>query len=223
MASERAGLGALYDQTRVRVGVLLAELPADAYGAPVPACPGWTVHDVVAHLAVLADDVTAGRLTGPPDETRTADQVARGRSRSVAELLEDWERTAPAMAGVVTAARMWPALMDVVSHEHDIRGAVDRPGARDSDAVVAVVAALLRLDPPVPLVVRTEDREVRRGPAADQGGPVLELTTTTWETLRWRMGRRSRAQLVAMDWSGDPGPVLDSLTIFGPAAADLVE
>lgn len=38
---------------------------------------------------------------------------------------------------------------------------------------------------------------------------------------RWRMGRRSRAQLTAMDWSGGPSPVLGHLTVFGPAASDI--
>jgi hypothetical protein len=37
------------------------------------------------------------------------------------------------------------------------------------------------------------------------------------------MGRRSRAQLLAMDWSGDPAPVLDHLAVFGPAAQDVME
>jgi len=37
------------------------------------------------------------------------------------------------------------------------------------------------------------------------------------------MGRRSRAQLAAMSWSGDPAPVIDHLTVFGPAGASIVE
>lgn len=27
----------------------------------------------------------------------------------------------------------------------------------------------------------------------------------------------------AIDWSGDPSPVLDHLTVFGPSAADIIE
>jgi hypothetical protein len=37
------------------------------------------------------------------------------------------------------------------------------------------------------------------------------------------MGRRSRGQLAALDWSGDPSPVLDHLVVFGPAMADIAE
>jgi hypothetical protein len=52
--------------------------------------------------------------------------------------------------------------------------------------------------------------------------PVV-LTTTRFEAFRWRMGRRSRAQLAALAWSADPAAVLDNLAIFGPAASDIVE
>ena len=55
------------------------------------------------------------------------------------------------------------------------------------------------------------------------GEPALELTTTWYEAFRWRMGRRSRSQLAALDWSGDPSPVLDHLVIFGPATVDVIE
>jgi len=37
------------------------------------------------------------------------------------------------------------------------------------------------------------------------------------------MGRRSRSQLTALDWSGDPSAVLDHLVVFGPATADVIE
>jgi hypothetical protein len=39
-----------------------------------------------------------------------------------------------------------------------------------------------------------------------QVGPdgELELATTWYEAFRWRMGRRSRDQLAALAWSGDP-------------------
>lgn len=41
--------------------------------------------------------------------------------------------------------------------------------------------------------------------------------------MSWRMGRRSRDQLAALDGSGDPALVLDQLVIFGPARADIIE
>ncbi|MFY9921344.1 MAG: hypothetical protein WAL26_23560, partial [Mycobacterium sp.] len=96
-----------------------------------------------------------------------------------------------------------------------------RPGARDSDAVVYSSDRLLtNLRTPMPLRVTVEDAEYRSGP---ENGAEIHLRTTRFEALRWRTGRRSRAQLAAMDWSDDPTPVLDHLCMFGPAKTDIVE
>jgi hypothetical protein len=78
------------------------------------------------------------------------------------------------------------------------------------------------LDVPVPVRVRTEDGEYLAGSDA-AGRPELRLTTSRFETFRWRMGRRSRAQLSALGWSADPAPVLDHLAVFGPAVRDVIE
>ena len=72
----------------------------------------------------------------------------------------------------------------------------------------------------MPLRVTVEDAQYRSGP---DDRAEIGLRTTRFEALRWRTGRRSRAQLAAMDWSGDPTPVLDHLYLFGPADADIVE
>jgi uncharacterized protein (TIGR03083 family) len=201
--------------------MLVLELPNDALEAPVPTCPGWSVRDVVAHLAGNAEDMAAAPFTTPPSDEQTAAQVARLRGRSVMQLLDDWDRDASPIEDRSSSAELRMPLIDIISHEHDIRAAVGRPGARDSEAVRITSHLLLRsLRPPVPLRVVVEDAEYRSGP---EQGPELVLTTTRFEALRWRMGRRSRAQLAAMRWSGDPAAVLGGLMIFGPAAADVVE
>ena len=74
------------------------------------------------------------------------------------------------------------------------------------------------LSPSVPVRIGIEDGEYGAG---DDAG--LALSTTRYEAFRWRMGRRSRAQLAAMDWSADPTPVLGELTVFGPSPADIIE
>ncbi|HEU5332287.1 MAG TPA: maleylpyruvate isomerase family mycothiol-dependent enzyme [Actinocrinis sp.] len=214
------GIDGFYHDARLRIAALVEDLPPEARAAPVPACPGWEVRDVVAHLAGVAEDAVTGRLTGPPTESQTAEQVDRCRALSCEVVLERWALAAPGFERRIGAAQIWPAVVDVLSHEHDIRGAVGRPGARDVPAVRAVTDLLLRFKPPVPMTIEVEDSTFRLGdPAAD----ALALRTSRWEALRWRTGRRSRAQLAAMDWSRDPGPVLDHLAFFGPAGADVVE
>lgn len=211
----------LYRGARERVTALVLA-HAEEGAAPAPATPGWTVHDLVAHLTGVAQDLASGALpSGGPTAEWTAGHVARGAGTPTAALLDTWASLGPAVEGVLAGRAVWPVVLDVGAHEHDIRGAGGDTAARDSDVVRAGAAVLLRsLRVPRPLVVRTEDGEVRVGP--EDGEPAL-LTTTRFEAFRWRLGRRSRRQLAAMDWAGDPAPYLDSLCAFGPAAADVLE
>ena len=54
--------------------------------------------------------------------------------------------------------------------------------------------------------------------------PVV-LRASAWELFRATLGRRSAAQIAALDWSGtdDPAAYVEPMVIFGPAAADVVE
>ncbi len=224
--ADRVPLSTLYQDARERVTELLSGPLDDT--RPVPATPGWTVHDVLAHLAGVAEDLAAGRRPehGPTPEW-TGGHVERGRDVGVAELLDRWAGHSEALAPLLDGDPIWPPVMDVGSHEQDLRSALGRPGARDCALVVIGSKVLLSgLRPPAPLLVTTQDHQVRVGPQGSEAVPDGErtrLTTTTFEAFRWRLGRRSRAQLAAMAWSTDPAPFLDHLCIFGPAAGDVLE
>jgi uncharacterized protein (TIGR03083 family) len=214
-------LAGMYRETRERLTRLVAGLDEAQLGTPVPACPGWSVADVMGHLAAIPEDALAGRLTGPPSQEQTAAQVARFRGRAMARILAGWADLAPRFEEIVAAFGVFPAVIDVASHEQDIRGAVGQPGARDTEVIKQMAAWLIaRIRVPVPLRVTVGDTQFLAGPG---GEPALELTTTWYEAFRWRMGRRSRDQLAALAWSGDPAPVLDHLVVFGPATAAIVE
>jgi len=221
--SERVPLPDLYSSTRIRLTAFLdgSRIPDDR---PVAATPGWTVHDVVAHLAGVAQDLASGwRPTGGPTPEWTAGHVARGRGVPTEDLLAEWERSSPPVEAMLAKAAIWPVVLDAAAHEHDIRGAVGDTGARDCPVVHIGAAVMLKgLNVPRPLIVETEQREVRVGATGDADDPD-RLITSDFEAFRWRLGRRSRQQLAAMRWSADPAPYVDSLCIFGPAQRDLVE
>lgn len=214
-------LSRLYHDTRERLVVLLSQLDEAALATRVPACPAWLVRDVVAHLCAVNQDVLAGRQTRINTDAETAAQVARFRNHGMARILAAWQDVAPQFEQFVRARKAWTAVIDIASHEQDIRAAVGRAGARDTEVIWHSSDWLLtRLRPPVALIVAVEDAQYRAGPP---DGTPLRLATSRFEAFRWRMGRRSRAQLAALDWSGDPSPVLDHLTFFGPSAADIIE
>ncbi|MUL76267.1 maleylpyruvate isomerase family mycothiol-dependent enzyme [Mycobacterium sp. CBMA226] len=198
----------------------LVSAPDVSVDAAVAACPGWSVRDVLAHVAGVAQDWAAGRRSAPPSDEQTAEQVARFDGLGVDGILRAWGDAAAELPRLAREG-IGPPLGDVVVHEHDIRDALGRPGHRDSAAVQYVSHQLLRaLLPPVPVRILVEDGEYRCGP---EGESAIDLKTTRFEAVRWRTGRRSRRQMAAMAWSGDPAPVLDRLYLFGPAIADLVE
>ena len=219
--TERTPLSQYYREGRERLTALVrAHLDKDA--TPVPANPGWTVHDVIAHLTGVAQDIANGTVSkqGPTPEW-TNGHVQRGAGVSTDELLERWSTLSADAERVVDSFTVWPAVMDVVCHEHDVRAALGDTGGRDNEFIaVAAKLVLGSMNPSRPLVIETESRQFRVGP--EEGEPIT-LRTTSWEAFRWRFGRRSRAQLAAMDWSGDATLILDELCIFGPAAADVSE
>jgi uncharacterized protein (TIGR03083 family) len=220
-ATDPRSVARIYQDTKDRVTSLVTCLDEAALGTAVTACPGWSVRDVVAHLAATADDVGRGRLTGPPTDDETAAQIARFDGEQLSDIIAHWTDAAAHLDHLAESRGFEPPVGDVTSHEHDLRGALGRPGARDSAAVHYSSERLLtNLRVPVRLRVTVEDAEYRSGP--EDGAEIL-LRTTRFEALRWRTGRRSRAQLGAMDWSIDPADVLDHLYMFGPADIDVDE
>ncbi len=221
-------LGEEYRRGRERLSALLAGEPPDAWDRPVRACPGWTVRGVVGHLVGTVEDALAGRISGPPTEDLTALQVARHAEAVGPDLLDRWAELAPPFEEVVTAGAIWPAVLDVVSHEHDVRLALDRPGARTDPVVPAAAVALvealaapwnLELD----LIVGGGDDAGGTVRSASVDGPTYRLRTTAFEVLRLRLGRRSGAEVRALDWDPIPPPDLTPLFVFGPRPTPLRE
>jgi uncharacterized protein (TIGR03083 family) len=124
---------ALYRGVRERITAFVRGLPDGADQTVVPACPAWTVHDVIAHLVGITDDAIAGRMQGVTTDPWTAAQVERGRGVPTAELLERWDRQGPMIEPGLVASPL--AVVDAVTHEHDLYGALGRAVERDSAAV----------------------------------------------------------------------------------------
>jgi hypothetical protein len=229
MNLEAFDLGEHYRGSRERLTFLVNGLIADSLdmkSIPVPACPAWSVHDVVAHLTAVVEDVMAGKLKGPPSDEETSAQVERRRHMRTGEMLEEWAEISSPFENALNSVRAWPGFLDVLAHEHDVRGAVGHPAGRDAIDVLASAEWLLSVwKTPIPVVVINGEVEKVLGDAegATIGGARLTLTTTPFEVFRFRLGRRSPAQLRSMDWSGDPSPVLDHAVIFGPEPYDVVE
>ena len=192
---------------------------------PVPTCPGWTVKDVVAHLSGVLADFAAGRLDGVATPEWTARQVEERRAWSLKQCLEEWAANVDRARPIFDTPGAPILLADVVSHEHDLRTALGRPGARDSDEVRAAAATLLRgLEGLLrgagcpPLRVESDVERV-----LGDGEPAGTLRASSFELLRAITGRRTAAQVRALDWDGDPDAWVHAFFVFGPASEDVRE
>jgi uncharacterized protein (TIGR03083 family) len=219
--AERIPLSVHYRDGRERLSSFVRD-HLDRDTVPVPATPGWTVHDAVAHLTAIAEDIAGGwRPSRPPTAEETEQHVVRSAGVPTVEVLARWAAASPAVEAYLDEVPSWAIVLDVGAHEQDVRNALGDREARDVPLVAVGSKLLLKsLRVPAALLVCTEQAEVRVGP--DGGDPVI-LRTTSYEAFRWRLGRRSPRQLAAMDWSADPAPFLDHLCVFGPAAQDVVE
>jgi hypothetical protein len=99
-----------YLAAHVRLVELAATLSDADAATAVPGTPGWTVHDVLAHLAASPTDILAGRLTGMPSDEFTAGQIDERRDRTVDALVAEWSGNVAAMAEGARAGLLPPNL-----------------------------------------------------------------------------------------------------------------
>lgn len=151
-------MAAAYEQGRSRLTSLLRERGSDIATVRVPACPAWTVKDLVAHLQHVAEDYSAGRfvyrslawdrpetyddpMRGARNEAWADDGVAARRDVPLSELLERWELCAARLGRMMTTEPVladprenemlaWAALGDFAIHYQDLHGALALPGDR---------------------------------------------------------------------------------------------
>jgi hypothetical protein len=116
-------LDVMYRSARQRFVEAVRALDDEQLQTPVPATPGWTLHDLLAHLVGIAADMSCGPLDGAPGDEWTARHVKERRHRSVGELVTEWELLGPTVESSLVKVRVdAPNLAaDVVVHEGDMR------------------------------------------------------------------------------------------------------
>jgi uncharacterized protein (TIGR03083 family) len=110
-------------------------------------CPGWDVHDVVAHLV---DTARTGRLRFVRELVAARGDFDRANERGVArEKRSDPLDTLAALRAVATLTRTPPAavatrLVEAIVHGEDVRRPLGRRGTYPHEAVVQALAHQLR-------------------------------------------------------------------------------
>ena len=218
----------IYGALRGRVSQLVRESDEEHLERRAPAAPEWRTRDLVAHLSGITADINAGNLDGVATDAWTARQVDTRRDWSIEKLLDEWEAEASKVEAIMSTlpeVAVGQMTMDANTHEHDIRGALERPGGRDSDAMaVGYEWAVPMLAGPVDdadttlrLVTEAETQTV------GSGERTIEVRASRFDLARAMTGRRSVDQMLAFDWEGEAAPELLVLAIFTPRPTPLVE
>jgi uncharacterized damage-inducible protein DinB len=124
----------LYAATRERITVACHAFTTEQLNQRVPACPEWTVHNLISHLAGVSADFVRGTIDGAPRPPWTAVQVDARRELTTDAVLDEWASTAPALEKLIlNGATSHPLIcnpyVDAGTHEADLHGAagIGRP------------------------------------------------------------------------------------------------
>ncbi len=219
------GLGELDD--------LLEGVGDESLALPVPACPDWSVGDLLAHLVGIATDSVAGafydgamRAWYEPDAATARDAWTSGHVElhtrpSLADLRHELgtrgalvaaalRRGDPPVAGAPDWGLAAP-VGDLCVHLDDLREALGRDAVPSSPVGRWGFASFrgwlhqrLQQTGLPALVLADGDREWTVG----DGPPSGSVTADRHELFRMIAGRRSAARILALDWTTDPAPYL---------------
>jgi uncharacterized protein (TIGR03083 family) len=221
-----------YNRGRHVLTELGLDLTPDQVAAPVPACPGWTVKDVYSHIVGVSADVLAGNLDGVATPPWTAKHVSDRADHTLTKVLSEWAELGPKFEEALRAIGDQGTeriVIDQWSHEQDIRGAVGKPGSRNVPRLAfAVDVGFTGFGSAWPEELPTVEVIGDSGRwRVGAGEPAVTLVTSDFELARALIGRRSRAQYLALDWTPADesvvGPVIDRLHAFPFRVTDLVE
>jgi len=146
----------------------------------------------------------------------------------VADVITEWRNRTPALLEMLAnPGAVDASAFDLLTHEHDLRGALGLAGPSDPEAVSGVTA---RVTGRVNSLVNKADLPGLRL-VSDDGewicGSAEVAVTGTAPTMEWfraLFGRRSPAQILTYEWDGDPSPYFGLLNLFGPLPpADVAE
>lgn len=243
-----AELADIYEQLRTEISELVTGLEPGQLDTPVPATPGWTITDIVAHVTADATCVIAGDFPreffeafGEPAAVTkvndwTARQLRERQGHSLEDLLQEWKASGTEMTAMMRGEKAWPAdmlpftdriiLTDAAVHQQDIFGALGIEHARE-DAPIRIgltgyIATMgWRLGPAglPPMSFDVGDKTY----VAGDGEPTATVRANRFELFRAMSGRRSPEQIAAYNWTGDPEPYIPYFYPYGIRTDALVE
>ena len=214
--------GAAYE----RVRELVTGLDDQQAETVVPACPEWTVRELLAHMVGLGADVLRGDEPDDHNRTWTQRQVDERKDRSVADLLEEWATVADPLRQWMRENTTRP-LGDIVIHEQDLRGALGVSGGQGTDGLAALRDRMVggfgeQVQDLAPIALIGDEWSWCASGVPEDAAVVVRAPD--FDLTRALMTRRSADQRRSWTERGDIGPYLSSVAALGPLPeTDLTE
>jgi uncharacterized protein (TIGR03083 family) len=240
-----ADLADAYTEIQSRLIETVLGLDDDARQTRVPACPEWTVADVVAHLAGGMVDVTSGNAAelqgmnlmdqwrdegvANARDSLTAREVRERRGLGWEETVEEWRASAALLLPMLRGEVPFPAdsfpfagnilVNDLVVHEGDVREAVGLAVAPETHATSAALMAY-------GFSLESRIREMGMPALAlrygdkhrvlGDGNVGASVSASRTTLVRMLASRLGEDQIRALDWDGNAEPYLAIIPEYGP-------
>ncbi|MCP5027315.1 MAG: maleylpyruvate isomerase family mycothiol-dependent enzyme [Actinomycetia bacterium] len=221
MAADSPSLD-LYPDTRDELIELARSLTPEQAETIIPLTPDWRVKDAVAHVCGIIADILAGRLEGLGSDEWTAAQVADRADATIDQICDEWLSYALEFGERLAAEPFLGVRLtgDLIVHIQDIQDAL---GIEQDVGSVATTVGAHRYVPQLQERVHEQlgiglDVELTDGTSWPAPGAYqrVSLRATPHDFLRSVTGRRTRAEVEALDWTGDPTEILDgAFTSYG--------
>jgi uncharacterized protein (TIGR03083 family) len=241
-------LADVYEDVRKELSDLVTGASDDERSTPAPATPGWSVRDIIAHLAGDAASLIVGDYPREFFESFgddaalvtlnkwTSGHIVDRADSSVQAIIDEWERSAATLTQMMRGQKPWPSdipffadrvlITDIGVHQHDIYGALGIERDRDGPPVriglagyIAILDMRLRSDGGPALRIEAGNKEWIVG--GDE--PAVTLRSDRFELFRALSGRRSPDQVKSFDWNGDPDPFITYFYPYGVRTEALIE
>lgn len=204
----------------------------------VPACPEWSATDVVRHLAGLSADISHDVFDGFASEEWTDRQIADRADMTIDQVITEWNasidgagsildevassdhpRVVPSALGMIPTTVLGAmTISDILHHEFDLRNAYGDSSGRDLPEIHIAAAGHVRslrglfAAHGLP-TLRVESTDSGQGWNVGRDEPVATVRASSFELMRSIGGRRTRDEMLALDWDGDAEVFVDALVL----------
>jgi hypothetical protein len=210
-----------YLRTRERVTDLLQAVASADLGKQVPACPAWSVHELLAHLVSMPAAISVGRRPSGPVGEWLEELIVERKDQSCASLITEWQSLDASLADLLSGPSA-VLFADLAVHEHDLRGALNKPDHAALEVDEILPRTLAAFSKPLQaaglgaIEVRG-DGGVWRSHEAPVGWTLL---VDPWTAVRAVNSRRTEQELCQLPALGEATPYLRVLDGHLPLPAD---